>query len=35
METLKFRIDSRIVHIMKHKKKMIERDLIDEVMSDL
>ena len=35
METLKFRIDSRIIKHLKHKKTMKYEDLVDHVIHDL
>lgn len=35
METLKFRIDSRIIKHLKHKKSMKYQDLVDHVIHDL
>jgi len=35
METLKFRMDARIVKILKHKKKMKMQELTDQVVHDL
>ena len=35
METLKFRIDSRVVKILKHKKKLPLTELVEQVIHDL